>query len=496
MTPEQIAQLLRDYFKKALEDYEDCKVNRTSPTDSDEIDNMVNVYVTEKAELREQLAKGDIRTVKPSVDDLLRRNGVELEQGSEAYRKLCREMLKVQIHLAEVCGRREVGDYSGVPEAPLGVPVVASAKEDQDQGILLTELIAHYAKENRDNGTWTPKSEQNVLPNLNLLVEVIGDVPVKTIDRRKVSEFRDALKKLPPNMKKNRRYRDKTIQQILKMEPDKTLGDQTINNILSRVTALFNHAKDHGFIDHNPAGRLLLKKVRRSKDATSPFSKEDLIKLFHSKEYREDGHRHPYQFWIPLLALFTGARQNELAQLHLEDIKEVNGVWVIDINDKGPKKLKNLSSRRMVPLHPILVEDLGFLKFVERQRKRRVPSKAPRLFPELKEERDGFGRAVSRWFNKDYKEACGIAQEGNRKKTFHSFRDTFATHLAHKKVDDKMLKQTLGHSDDGSTTFNTYVDDYPPDLILREVIGRIDYEVDLDHLKRSEFVGGIAAVKG
>ena len=48
-----------------------------------------------------------------------------------------------------------------------------------------------------------------------------------------------------------------------------------------------------------------------------PFSDDDLKKLFGSTEYRDQSFAKASEFWIPLLGLYTGARINELAQLHM-----------------------------------------------------------------------------------------------------------------------------------------------------------------------------------
>ena len=40
-------------------------------------------------------------------------------------------------------------------------------------------------------------------------------------------------------------------------------------------------------------------------------------------------HRHPYQFWIPVIALFTGMRQNEIGQRYLENIRQKEGSDVV-----------------------------------------------------------------------------------------------------------------------------------------------------------------------
>lgn len=92
--------------------------------------------------------------------------------------------------------------------------------------------------------------------------------------------------------------------------------------------------------------------MRREHEATAPFVKDDLIKLFHSEDYLEDTHDKSFKFWMPILALFTGMRLNEIAQLHLSDIRQVeDGVWVLDINDEKEKRLKTKSILSLTYLH-------------------------------------------------------------------------------------------------------------------------------------------------
>ncbi len=57
------------------------------------------------------------------------------------------------------------------------------------------------------------------------------------------------------------------------------------------------------------------------------------------------------KFWLPLIAVFSGMRQEEICQLHVEDIRQDEGVWFIDINDRPPRKLKNATAVRRVPVH-------------------------------------------------------------------------------------------------------------------------------------------------
>jgi integrase len=111
-----------------------------------------------------------------------------------------------------------------------------------------------------------------------------------------------------------------------------------------------------------------------------------------------------------------------------------------------------------------------------------------RLFPELVHERDGYGRKISRWFNNTYKKNCGITNDGERKKDFHSFRTTFITRLAYKHVPEKPLKQVVGHSRGSDVTTKNYEEKFPVKQLYDEIISKVDYGIDLSHLKKNKYV--------
>ena len=54
------------------------------------------------------------------------------------------------------------------------------------------------------------------------------------------------------------------------------------------------------------------------------------------RNYNKVGTNHPrrIRFWLPLIALFTGARINEICQLHTDDVQEKNGILFISINEE------------------------------------------------------------------------------------------------------------------------------------------------------------------
>ena len=72
-------------------------------------------------------------------------------------------------------------------------------------------------------------------------------------------------------------------------------------------------------------------------------------------------------YWGALIAVYTGARRNEIAGLLPEDVKQdkATGIWYFDITDEEEgKALKTSAAKRIVPVHSHLI-NLGFLDFLE-----------------------------------------------------------------------------------------------------------------------------------
>jgi hypothetical protein len=105
--------------------------------------------------------------------------------------------------------------------------------------------------------------------------------------------------------------------------------------------------------------------------------------------------------------LFTGARENEICQLHLLDIyqHEETGIWVFDINEDESqttkKSVKKGEHARFVPIHPKLI-DLGLLDFVEALKQHN----GVRLFEDLPYRgKNKYADKFQRWYNTTYTNA-------------------------------------------------------------------------------------------
>ncbi|MEA2094573.1 MAG: site-specific integrase [Pseudomonadota bacterium] len=322
-------------------------------------------------------------------------------------------------------------------------------------GITLSELTEKYTEEQLAAGNWSEKTTHENGAIYRLFITVTGDIPVDTISHVHARDFKSALLKLPANMNKSPLYRNKSVQQILSMNVEKTLAIATVNKHLTHCGSLFGWAVSHGYTTLNPFIRMGVKTKRKANQDKLPFEQGDLDKLFTPRVK----YRHPYYYWMPLLGYYTGCRIEELCQLHTHDIKQQNGTWVFDINGADEKKLKTLASERLIPIHSHLI-DLGFLEFANKPKREMV-------FRELKKRRDGYSQDVSKWFGR-YRHSVGVA---HKKKTFHSFRHTVSLILKNAKVEQKMIIAILGHADRDIST-GVYGGDYDP-RVLSEAIETI-----------------------
>lgn len=195
------------------------------------------------------------------------------------------------------------------------------------------------------------------------------------------------------------------------------------------------------------------------------FSDDDLKAIFENPEFLTFMNKPDY-YWLPLLALHSGARIEELASLKLTQIRQENGVWFFKI-----EKAKNKNSVRQIPIHPQILA-LGFDKYTES-----VKDKGGQLFPHLKDSINGFSKNCSRRFGL-YLEKIGI-KDG--RKVFHSFRSTFINRMTYLNTHPAILMAVVGHFEQGnldlsSPHFSVYQKNKPL-AVLNEAVQKLSFDL-------------------
>jgi len=423
--------------------------------------------------------------------------GVDFPEDPVKRRMLAHEIAKHFIDYYTICMHRSQGDfnyektiYPPLPDGSLSSPpvtLVVPAAPAPKSTPLLSSVIAEYGDLQVAAGAWTERSRFDIQSTLSNLIDILGEVPVGSIDYEAIRNFKSTLLRLPPNRKKAKAFRDKSVADILAMKPTACISKTTFNNIMTNVSSFFAWCKAHGYTAENYAeGMKVKQKHARPDSARDVYTPEGLALLFGAKGYTEDGFKHAYMFWIPLLCAFTGARLEELCQLYVADVREADGVWVLDINENPDavgnrdKHVKNGSSIRLVPIHPVL-RDLGFLDYHASV----AAAGNERLFPELKKVRERYSHDASKWFGR-FRKSVGLTSD---KLDLHAFRHTVINLFKQQRIPKEDYSEVTGHAKT-STADRVYAKAYPQDVLLRDVVEKIDYGLDLSHLKGSKFGTG------
>jgi integrase len=221
----------------------------------------------------------------------------------------------------------------------------------------IKDVLLAFCKEKTTDGSWTPKTAAENKRIAEHFIKSIGDVTTAKINYDTLNDYKHSL-----------------------MESDKAI--QTINKYLSRVGSFCSWMERHGYLEKNYAKGMQLKRTTSAHEDRERFTLDEVSTILSNLEPND---KKPHRYWLPLLGYYTGARLNELCQLHCCDIHDD----IIDINkDTKDKRLKNRASKRIIPLHSELIR-LEFEEFCNRK---------GRVFEELKPGRDGHSKNVSRWF--------------------------------------------------------------------------------------------------
>lgn len=344
----------------------------------------------------------------------------------------------------------QIREYSLL--APTGQVVAHARRPDRQLKLLCEKFLA----ENRNAGTWKVRPYEERVSCLNYLQEWLGeDFSIVDLDDDVARDVKEALIKTPKNRKKIKETRDLSLPEQLEVQGVSRLDNASVNKYLQVFSSLCNWCVSNKYITSNPFEGMKLAESKGKKRLG--FDKLQVRSMIAETEKGEAGLcSTDLTYWSTLIAVFTGARLNEIASLMPEDIKfdDVSQIYYFDITDdeEAKKDLKTNASRRIVPIHPYLLK-AGFLRFVERRIIENAGSDYTRLLPDLTYSvKHGWGRKITRWFNTTFLPKLGLK---TKKLTLHSLRHSFITSLSVAGIDSVTIKSLVGH-EQGTVTAGIY----------------------------------------
>jgi integrase len=476
LSNDQIQGLVHQYVKHAIESW-DKVPSEDDPHRPFNDANSFRDYIAFLDDIRNDLITslnlGDFSMLEESIENMLQDNSLlDIEKDSQEYRKLCAEIHKAQIQLMPMQQKHLMCDFSYKEDLPKQFPDVFPKPVDDAPGVKeqtsekLAAVVDAYWKEKSDD--WRPRSKVQYKGIEGWLLETLGnDTLIHTVGYQTGREVKELLMS-----KKNQRG-----------EP---LSKSRVTLYINHISAIWNWAKKNyrDQVEINPfEGLQPSDKKKRADELRDAFTGDDLQKIFvSSKEFGQDRWgraHHPHFFYIPLIALYTGCRLEEICQLYVEDVQQFGHVWCLDINESRPDQSVKKGERRIVPLHPFIWKEIDFIGYIKN-----LKDQKGRVFPELKRINNRYGHSFGQWFGR-LKKRNGIT--GN--KSFHSFRHTVVTTLFEKDVPDNQISMLVGHITSGQTG-GRYGKRFKPKMLFEKAVNKLEYGIDLTHLKKSKFVPG------
>jgi integrase len=406
--------------------------------------------------------------VRPVIERTLRRHNLPMpSRDSRAYSWLYAAFDEHVEKLSQWALKRHECEM-----APLGIGVVPIEPIDierrqepakQGEAHTLRELFDAYSEEktlNDGDNRATRRTIKAYRAIVEGFVELHGNMGVRDISRDVIAQYRASLAKLPA---KGEGIRGLKAQQLIDKAEKQgllRLSQPTIRNRLRAVSAVLSCGVRRGWLDENPviaggAGRAAAKAANKRQAGAGRrkhYTRNELDAIFTSPVYSDAGWAPPRAdfgkawYWLPLLLYYTGARREELAQLAVTDVKhDEDAGWHLNIlatedDEDGKRGVKNLGSRRLIPLHPDLI-DRGLIDYLES-----VPADG-QLFPKLRPDPKGYYGANfgKRWaaYLRDTVKLASPASPA------HGFRHTFKTLCREVGIPEDVHDAITGHAGNG-----------------------------------------------
>ena len=503
ITVKQVKDILKDKIERTLNHSKHIVVDTNTFIEFEVKDKIEEINGEERI-LRTQLEQnydGVLEHIEKEIARIIKSKDLTIDSKSLEFKELRKQFLELRLirskwkkELLEDSGksvndfRNEIYKKFNIEEEKL-TPVIENyapeptqpylvEKEDKPSQIdvspKLSEMKEEFIGERLLSG-FSPKSTRELESTIDDLIEIIGDIPILKVTPNNARDFKKIISSLPKYRNQSPRYRGLTIKQILSLDGVEGQEPKNINKLIYRVRVFFKWLKNNysEYVPQNHFDGLSIqeKKFDKPRDI---FTNKELHKIFDTTPFLNNTIRNPHRrnklasFFVPIVAIHTGMRLEEICQLRLEDVYKEGTVDIIRVTISKETKLKTVTSQIIVPIHENL-KRVGFLEYCNYMKKQ----KKERVFWDLTKSRDGYGRNIGRYFM-EYLRKVGVYEF--QSKVFHSLRHSFITNLLQNGVREEVVNGLCGHKQKTMSTTIYFKGGFPSDLLYEEGISKLNFE--------------------
>jgi integrase len=254
-------------------------------------------------------------------------------------------------------------------------------------------------------------------------------------------------------------YRDELLTQGRSYKSNK--------EYLAAIFQFFKWCQLMNYSNHNPFESVTVgqKPKAKANQGRNRWTASELKRLIRSTAFNDSTDDFK---WVTLKMLYGGLRPSEACQLLLSDIKQVDGVDCISVDDSGAgQRIKNINAKRYVPIHSALLEQ-GFMAFVTQRKTQQI-----QLF-------DYKPVGINEDWSKNYCKQLAklqneIGMQANKRPTAYGLRHTFIDEMKQLGISEHIVAQIVGHANP-NITFSRYGKDINVAALLKD-IDRIEYDI-------------------
>ena len=325
----------------------------------------------------------------------------------------------------------------------------------------LVEIVTQAAIEKIKTEDWRPGMDKQHIGIARLFVRFVGHDQPGRMRQVDIARFKSLLFKLPKHHGKSPSDHTASIDELVAkaqaLPPEKVgLSPATLNRYMTQMSNIVNICKHAGYPFGNYEGVTGLRTRKRgdARDERGRFSTDEIATLFGlpiwhgsagESERLDIGEAvfHDASYWLPLMAVYNGARREENCGLLLSEIDDDGGLPCFRMENNRVRKLKNAQSKRRIPIHPELIR-LGFLEYVAAMRS----SGHQLLFPELRAA--NAATPMGDVFDDSWQRmrAAALPDAKEEGKVLHSLRHWCNNEMKQEGILPEIRRDILGHSNE------------------------------------------------
>lgn len=515
-----LARLVQDFYATVLERENQLRLLGRLAMDDPQRQARADYWKDVSERTRRDLAGNNFMSADMVAASAIKKHGLTGKLQDHEIAQIQQAMLRGGIDLADALRARYEGDFTFRPKDPLLTTemachpsivtsaarapasanqaaspprhrlkgqVVGTASATQSDSEDLFETVTETFRQTQlRRRIWENQTALQARKTYSLFAEIAGNRPLAAYDRGDAVAFKNLLQDLPADYGKAAKYREMAAADIVAATKDQDLtrlSPRTVQRHIAALSTLWESVIEAGQIGTNIFAGFKFAATKKANEQREMWPEDKLDALFATPVWAgcmsAERRNKPgnlvikdEKFWLPLIAVFSGMRQEEICQLQPSDIRLESGIWVFDVNSGGGRKVKTGESIRLVPIHSMLIK-AGFLRYVERQR----AANQDLVFSQLR--RGGadlrLGHNFSKWFTRYRREVGLYRAEMN----FHSFRHSATTFMQWSDVLEQVIDKVTGHVRQGETA--RYTKNFKIEQ-LRDAIEGIQPKIGLSHL--------------